>query len=61
MKTYVNVALFENGKKGTSFTDEISNISGDMFDGVEPGGQFLLSFVTMEEEEFEALPEFTGF
>ena len=61
MKTYVNVALFENGKKENSFTDEIKNISADIFDGAEPGEQYLLTFVEMDEKKFNNLPEFEGF
>ena len=58
---YVNVALLENGKKGNSFTDELKNVSVDMFDGASPGETYLLEFVEMSEEEFKKLPEFEGF
>jgi hypothetical protein len=61
MRTYVNVALFENGKKGNSFTDEIVNISSDMFCDWQPGDKYLITFVEMEEKDFEALPDFEGF
>ena len=61
MMIYVNVALYENGKKGNSFTDEIENISPDMFDGPEPGESYLLTFVEMSEKEFKNMPEFEGF
>jgi len=61
MRTYVNVALFENGKKENSFTDEIENISADIFDDSTVGEQYLLTFVEMDEKEFNNLPEFVGF
>jgi len=61
MKIYVNVALFENGKKGNSFTDEIENISIDMFDNAQPGERYLLTFVEMTEKAFKSMPEFVGF
>ena len=61
MRTYVNVALFKNGKKENSFTDEIENISADIFDGSTAGEQYLLTFVEMDEKEFNNLPEFVGF
>jgi len=47
---------------GSSYIDRPESIvASDLFDGSEIGDKYLLTAIEMTEEEFAALPEFTGF
>lgn len=47
---------------GAGYIDKMDAIGlHDLFDGAGIGEEYVLELVDMTEEEFNALPEFTGF
>ncbi len=62
LRKYIRVWSDPQGK-GPSFCNPIEEfgILADTCDGSESGEQLLIEYIEMPKEEYEALPEFTGF
>ena len=60
--TFIKVTLLENGKPGSSFINREGEIDvSALFDGADVGEIYQLEKVDITEEEFDNIPEFTGF
>lgn len=59
---FIKITLMENGKPGPSYIEKMNNVDIDaLFDGAETGETYQLEKVSLKEEDFDRLPEFTGF
>ena len=61
---YVKVQVLNEWRSncGAVYIDEIQNIDCiALMDGCPPGDGYVLTKIEMTEDEFKALPEFTGF
>lgn len=62
MSKYLRVWADPDGK-GPSFCNPIEQFGllADTCDGADSGDKLLIEYVEMSQQEYDALPEFTGF